>query len=453
MAYGFKPVVRDQPLLLPPDVNEWVPGGHPARFVLDAVEQLDLSKVEAGYRLGGAGRAAYDPAMLTALLLYAYAIGVRSSRAIERACHSDVAFMLVAGLQRPDHATIARFRAAHRHALEGLHVQVVGLCVKAGLVEARVVSVDSTKVAANAAGTANVTREQLEALAREAFEEAAAIDAAEDARLGAGQRGDELAPGWEEGPGRASKIAAALRELDEQAQGQREIDQRQAARVAKGHKPKGRKPLPADPSKPWRVASKQRKQDRKANLTDPQSRMMKTPKGWAQSYTCQAVTCAGQIILAADVTNDQNDNRALLAMLIKTRGALAGAGGDPQRLRAALADKGYWNHDEIDRIENELGIITLVATVKDRDLRDTDPPPPPSQPSLAKMHQRLQHPTGRRFYQRRSAMIEPVFGQRKHNRGLRQFLGRGLDAVRGEWMLEVIGHNLTKLWRAQPSPA
>jgi transposase len=166
VAYGFRPVDRDQQFLLPPDLREWLPEGHLAWFVLETVGQLDLSEIEAGYRLGGAGRQAYDPAMLTGLLLYAYAIGMRSSRRIERACETDVAFRVLAANQRPDHATIARFRAAHQQALTGLHAQLLGLCLTAGLIDARVLAVDSTKLAANASRSgANRSRAQLEELA------------------------------------------------------------------------------------------------------------------------------------------------------------------------------------------------------------------------------------------------------------------------------------------------
>lgn len=449
MAHGFKPVDRGQQFLLPPDIREWLPQGHLAWFVIDMVDQLDLSAVEAGYRLGGAGRQAYHPAMLTGLLLYAYAIGVRSSRAIERACETDVAFRVVAANQRPDHATIARFRAHHQHALEGLHVQVLGLCVKAGLVDARVVAVDSTKLAANASGSANVTRQQLEELARKVFEEAAAIDAEEDARYGAERRGDELAPGWEPGPGRAAKIREALRQLDDKDARQREIDRMQAERVAAGKPRLGRKRLPADPSKPNRRASRAARA--KANLTDPDSRVMKTPGGYVQGYSCQAVATANQIVLAAVVTNQQNDNHQLRPMLQAARDNLAVAGADPDRLQVGVADRGYWDEHEIQTIEGDLGIVTLVATVKDSKLRsDGDPPAP--RPSMAKMHQRLQHPVAKRIYRRRSTMIEPIFGQTKTNRNLTRFLRRGLDAVNAEWTLEITAHNLIKYWRAAPTP-
>lgn len=449
VAHGFRPVDRDQQFLLPPDLREWLPEDHLAWLVLEVVDQFDLSEVEGAYRLGGRGRQAYDPRMLTTLLLYAYAIGERSSRRIERACHTDIAFRVVAANQSPDHATIARFRAAHEPALVGLHVQVLGLCVRAGLVDPKVVAVDSTKLAANASRSANRTREQLEELAREAFREAAAVDAAEDERFGPDRRGDEPTAGFEPGPGRAERIRQALRELEVQEVDPRQQrrDRERAERIAAGKKPLGRKRLPADPSKRERLAT--RRASRKANLTDPQSRMMKAPGRWVQGYSCQAIATGGQIVLAGMVTNQQNDNHALQPMLAAARDHLQAAGIDPDRLRVVLADKGYWNRTAIDQIEADLPVTTLVSTVKDRDHRTPGPLPEPTQPTLARMHRRLQHPTARRFYKRRAPTIEPIFGQRKTNRRLDRFLRRGLDAVNAEWTLEIIAHNLTKLHRAR----
>lgn len=447
MAHGFKSVDREQQFLLPPDVREWLPEGHLALLVIDVVEQLDLSQIQARYRLGGAGRQAYDPAMLLTLLLYAYAIGVRSSRKIEQACETDVAFRVIAANLRPDHATIARFRAAHQDAVADLFVQVLGLCTRAGLVDGRLVAVDSTKIAANAAATANMTREQLREHARAVLEEAAAVDAAEDDRFGVDRRGDELPEQLAPGPDRADRIRRALQQLEEQDAEDVAIQQRQQARIAAGGKPLGRPPLPPDPSKRHRKASKP--QGHKANVTDPDSRALKRPGGYVQGYTAQAVTTRGQIIVAVDVTNEQNDNHALLPMLQATIDNLADAG--VARPRVVLADTGYWNPDDIDGIETGLDITALVATVRSRALRSEDPPDEPLQPTMTRMHRRFEHPTARRLYRHRATTIEPVFGQRKSNLGLTRFLRRGLDAVRAEWTLEATAHNLTKLWRAAPT--
>src|SRR3954452_11840589 len=188
MGQNFIVGDRDQAFLMPPDLREWLEPGHLAWFVVDAVGELDLGAFYARYRWDGRGRAAYDPAVMVALIVYAYAVGVRSARAIERRCVEDVAFRVVAANLGPDHATIARFRAEHEQALAGLFGQVLAMCRRAGLVRAGVVAVDSTKLAANASGLQNRSYEQL---AREILKEAGEIDAAEDERYGQA-RGDEL---------------------------------------------------------------------------------------------------------------------------------------------------------------------------------------------------------------------------------------------------------------------
>ena len=251
MAHGFKRVDRDQAFLLPPDLRDWLPEQHLARFVVSVVDELDLTEVRAGYRLGGRGRQAYDPAMLTALLLYGYAIGVRSSRRLERACVEDIACRFIAANQHPDHVTIARFRSRHAEALAGLFTQVLALAVQAGLVDATVVAIDSTKIAADASMDRNVTLDRLEELARRVLEEAEAVDAEEDARYGPERRGDELRPGWEPGPGQREKIRQALEQLAD-----READSGQAQRDRQRHNAsrRARNPWGGDVCPPTRTS-------------------------------------------------------------------------------------------------------------------------------------------------------------------------------------------------------
>jgi transposase len=446
VAFGFRRVDRDQAFLLPPDLREWLPDDHLARFVVEVVDQLDLGEIRAGYRLGGRGRQAYDPAMLVALLLYGYATGVRSSRRLERACHEDVACRFITANQQPDHATIARFRAHHQQALTGLFVQVLALAVTAGLVDPALVAVDSTKLASSASLAANVTADRLGELARQVFEEAAATDAAEDERYGPGRRGDEPADGWQAGPGRAAKIRAALDELEDTADTRQAArDAAQARRVAQGNKPLGRKRLPADPDKPGRLNSKAA--NRKVNLTDPQSRVMKTRHGYVQGYTGQAVAVEGQIIVAAEATNDQADNNTLSGLLALARRMLAAAGHhDP--IGTLLADRGYWNTDEITTLEADNPELTLlVAPAGDRHLRGKPPPAVSDDSDLAAMTARMSQPTMRARYRRRSALIEPIFGHIKTNRRLDRLLRRGVQAANAEWSLICTAHNLTKLTR------
>src|SRR6266496_1842020 len=203
----------DQLFLMPPSVRDWLPEGHLAFFVLDVVAELDLAAFLRAHRLDGRGGAVYDPAMMLAVLLYAYCTGERSSRRIERRLVDDVAYRVLAVNQRPDHATLARFRRRHQGAIAGLFGQVLALCVKAGLVDAGVVAIDGTKVAANASFFANRDREDLEKLAAEILDEAEQTDAAEDELFG-DRRGDELPDEWAGGRDRRKRIRAAWDELD-----------------------------------------------------------------------------------------------------------------------------------------------------------------------------------------------------------------------------------------------
>jgi transposase len=212
MAQNFLGCDREQVFLLPPSVDDWLPADHFARFVIAAIEELDLDAFYADYRADGHGRPAHDPAMMVALLVYAYARGQRSSRVIERACTEDIAFRVIAANRRPDHTTIARFRQRHETALAGLFGEVLALCAQAGLADTAVLAVDGTKVHANASERATRDYEQL---AREILEEAAEIDAAEDEQFG-DRRGDELPPELASAQGRKKWLAEAKRRLDAQ---------------------------------------------------------------------------------------------------------------------------------------------------------------------------------------------------------------------------------------------
>jgi transposase len=218
MSQNFIAVDREQAFLLPPDVRDWLPEGHLAWFVLDAVGQMDLSAFYAAYRRDGWGRPAYDPAMMVALLLYSYARAERSSRGIERRCGEDVAYRVITANEVPDHSTLARFRRDHEDALAGLFTEVLGLCAKAGLVNVGVIAVDGTKLHANASDRSNLTYEQI---ARELLEQAEETDRAEDERFGE-QRGDELPPELRVSGDRRKRLAAARRLLDDEREAEGE---------------------------------------------------------------------------------------------------------------------------------------------------------------------------------------------------------------------------------------
>jgi transposase len=233
VAKGFRPVCRDQQFLLPPDMGSWLPEDHLAWFVISVVEELDLSAFEVVARTGGAGRAAYDPRMLLALLIYAYACGERSSRQIERLCSVDVAFRVICAQDVPDHTTIARFRQRHEQAMSEVFAQVLRLCARAGLGRVGVVSLDGTKIAANAARDANRDEQWLREQAARIVAEAGEVDDAEQELFG-DARGDEMPPAWRDPRTRAARIKQALADLD--AEDQRADDaaaRRSAAERAK----------------------------------------------------------------------------------------------------------------------------------------------------------------------------------------------------------------------------
>jgi transposase len=455
MAYNFLRGDRDQPFLLPPDLRDWLPADHLAWFVRDVVDQLDLAPFLRCYRADGHGHPAYDPRLLLGVLLYGYAIGVRSSRQIERRCIEDLAFRILAGNQLPDHVTIARFRVRHEQALAGFLVQSLKLCAAAGLVRLGVVALDGTKVAANAANTASHTLDKLEAEVAEILRQAAETDQREDLEHGQA-RGDELPAALASKAGRLARLRQAKALLEaEAAERQRRYEQRVAA-LAAAARARGKQP---------RLHIKPRRRDEapnpkaNANTTDPDSRFMHTRRGSVQGYNAQAVTTLEQIIVAAELTQQANDLQQLAPMLAATAATLAAA-GVPQRPGRLLADCGYWTIANLTRIPNapELLIPAARHGRQGKPRKDGKPTTSRSDGLRAAMNAKLASDDGKACYALRKETIEPVFGQIKEQQGGRRFLRRGLAACDAEWKLLCGTHNLLKLWRhtaAQPlaSPA
>jgi transposase len=337
MAQSFIDCSREQVFLMPPDVREWLPEGHLAWFVIDAVAEMELSPFYAASRQDGHGWPAYEPAVMVALLLYAYARGLRSARAIERACEEDVAFRVLAANRMPDHATLARFVERHEPALAGLFSEVLALCAEAGLVRAGVIAIDGTKLAANASRDADRDYEQI---AREILEEAQAVDRAEDERFGEA-RGDELPPhlstpggrrAWlrdakrrHEGRraraarpvprSRAKRLAEAKRRLEEDLEVECRANAAYEAYRARGIAADGSRRMAPGASKPYKPPETPAG---KVNLTDPDSRLVKAMRGWIQGYNAQAAVSEQQIVLAAELTIDSPDFGHLEPMLDAT---------------------------------------------------------------------------------------------------------------------------------------
>jgi transposase len=441
-SFNFVTFDRDQQLLLPQSLSEWLVEDHPAWFVIAAVEQLDLAKFYASYRRDGWGRAAHHPQMMVTLLVYAYSTGVMSSRRIEQACQSDVAFRVITANQQPDHTTIARFRRRHSEALKDLFVQTLRLCAEAGLVRVGLVALDGTKIAGAASMDSNRSRSFIDDTVEAMFADADAADDADDAA------GDDNEPpaALRGRAARQARFQAAKAQLDERDAGERAVfdakiadrQQRDAEVLARtGHRMNGRKPGPFTPEPNVRV-----------NVVDPESRVMKTKRGFLQGFNAQAVATQDQIIIAAEVSNDGGDVHQLQPMMAAASDTLSEA-GIVEMIGIVVADAGYLSDTNLTITDD--GPEVLIAT---RNRRKTPEQPAPrgripnSATPRERMDRKLATKRGRRLYRKRSGMIEPVFGQIKHNRGQRTFLLRGLDGVNLEWKLWCTTHNLLKLFRA-----
>jgi transposase len=447
MARFFREPDRRQRHLLPVDMMDWLPAGDIVHLIVDAVALMDLSGFEAAYKVGKAGQAPFAPRVLLALLIYAYAHGTRSSRAIERLCGRDAGFRFIVGSAVPDHTVIARFRRRHADRMRAVFLAVLELCREAGLVRLGLVALDGTKVKANAALDANRTARRLEAEIARMLAEAEAVDAREDRRFGE-RRGDELPEGLTGAADRRARLAAckeklARRAAEAAAHQQAKVEARAAEERATGKRKRGRKPKPpeaaVDP-------------DAVANVTDPDSGVMKTRRGWVQGYNAQIVVTRDQIIPAADVTTDANDNHQLTVMLDQAQANVEAVLGEDAVLGAAVADAGYWSEANAasETEEREL----LIATRKDREqraaLRDAPPPRgrmPKGLTARERMDRELRTERGRGLYRQRGRTVEPVFGQMKDRQGARRFSMRGTERCRGEWQLDAAVHNPRKLHR------
>jgi transposase len=431
MAQNFLSCDRDQVLLLPPNMADWLREDHLARFVIETVDQLDLDAIYGYYRQDGRGRPAHDPAMMVGLVFYAYAVGVTSSRAIERRCVDDVAFRVITADRQPDHATIARFLVCHRAAISDLFFGVLALCRRAGMAKVGVVAVDSTKLAANASAAQNRTFEGLRAEAERIIEEAIETDRREDQLYGE-RRGDELPEELADPRTRTAKI----KELLEQARAEHEAVQADRERLIAEHAEhlaKTGKRKQGRPAKPVPNHGQQRLLAKKYNVTDPDSGIVRHRGMLLQGYNVQVCASADQVILATRVSGVASDGGQLEPMVDQTEQTLARLGVS-DRVEQVLADTGYWQNAQI-------------ARLKQRGLRVLVPPYPWARraPEAVAMQRELTSPDGQRNYRRRQQIIEPVFARTKHHRAITRVLRRGRAAVQAEIDLIATTHNLLKL--------
>ncbi|MDX6252234.1 MAG: hypothetical protein QOF10_5594 [Kribbellaceae bacterium] len=542
MANSYRPVDRDQVFLLPPSMTDWLPDGHLAWFLIDAVKAMDTAPFHAGRVRSGQGRAAYDPDMLVTLLLYAYAHRVHSSRQIERLCTVDVAFRVICAQDVPDHSTISRFRGEHEDAFKALFIQVLILCAQEGLGRVGSIAVDGTKIAANASIDANRTEDRLRTALRAEIErevgrivtDAGATDATEDALFGEA-RGDELPPSMSgRGGGRVDRIRDCLAQIEtetaertatraaadakatavlEAARARVEREENQARAKTKAYQAKwglhpelqpgvhrgrvpGRRRPPVDIEdshavqlaraalvkaeqryaeretrlrEQERAAAKTPSKDRpRRNVTDPDSRIMPTRRGWIQGYNAQLVVTDDHLILATTLTQDTTDTDQAIPMITAATNAAAilqahrpptcqtepatDAGKEAERhhgIKLILFDAGYLSDDNL----TAEGPDRLIAVGKQRDhtraatTNPTSGPPPDNATATSQMRYRLQTTQGHQAYKRRGATVETVIGHLKDLIGLRRFSRRGLTAVTGELHLSAAATNILKLHR------
>ena len=471
---SFRTFDLGQTLLLPPDLRDWLPEGHLARFVAEMVGELDLSAIYAGYDGDGRGQAAYHPQMMAGVLIYGYSVGIFSSRRIERATFEDVAFRFLSGDQHPDHDTIATFRERHLQALKDLFLQVLKLCEKAGLVKLGHVALDGTKVKANASKHKAMSydhlckREQeLATQIADLLAQAVSIDVAEDQQYGRGNGADQMPATLARSQQRLATIRAAKAALEQEARAAAEqkrieveaaLAERARREAEMGRARGGRIPVAPDPTTAKPEAKDQR------NFTDPESKIMRdgATKGFEQAYNAQIVVDdAHQIIVAEDLITQTNDTQQLAAMLAQVQ---ANLGRIPT---AASADAGYYADKQLTDPRLE-GIDLHVPPDRQKHNQPPPPadlPPPPPLPTpagpepttpatrIADMRTKLKTTAGHAIYRMRKAIVEPVFGQIKEVRGFRRFSFRGTAKTGAEWSLICTTHNLLKLWRAGWHPA
>lgn len=444
-AKTFRSYDPDQVFLMPPSLDDWLPEGHPARFVSELVdEMLDLGPIYASY-IEASGAPPYHPRLMLKLLIYAYATGVTSSREIERRCATDVAFRFLSGNVAPDYRSISRFRRRHLKAIKVLFVQVLRLCGKAGLVKLGRVAVDGTKVRAAASRHKAMSYDrmvkrqaELEAEVEALLGEAEQIDAEEDERFGPDRRGDEIPAELARRESRLAKLRAAKEALEAEAREKAAADAAQRAR-ARGESPEAQAEAAARAAE---AATPKPKAQR--NFTDPESRIMKMADGsFHQCFNGQVAAVAGTgVIVGAQMSNVSPDVGHLLPVLDDVMTNCEAAPGQ------VVADAGYWSEDNAAGVA-ERDVDAYIATGRTKHNEPAPPAPrgriPKNATPKERMARKLRTKKGKAIYARRKVDVEPVIGQMKGRQNAGRVRLRGLDGASGEWLLHCLCHNVLKL--------
>jgi transposase len=435
MAKGYRSYLPEQDLLLPPSLREWLAEDHLVYFVSDVVDQLDLSAMYAVYEKEERGQPPYDPRLMTKLLVYGYCTGVFSSRSIQKRLREDIPFKVLAAGNEPDFRTISDFRKIHIEVLQNLFEQILAMALECGAIKLGRVSLDGTKLKANASKHKAMSysrmkekQPQLKEEVKQLLEQAEAADQEEDRRYGS-QRGDELPEELRRRETRLAKIQQAKKVVEQRAR-EKAAEEGKSAEEAKGAKPDDKDQY---------------------NFTDPESRIMKGADGFVQGYNAQAaVEPTLLLIVGQSVTEAANDKQQLKPMveLIEQQSG--------QRPEAILADNGYCSEENLEHLESaeqpERKIEGFIATGKQKHGEHRIPakrgPLPKDATRVDRMKRKLKTKVGKAVYAARKCVVEPVFGQIKQARGFRQFLLRGKDKVKGEWALVCLTHNILRLHAA-----
>ncbi len=431
MAKGYRDYLPEQDLLLPPSLRDWLPENHLVYFVSDVVDQLDLTPIHAVYEKENRGQPPYDPRLMTKLLVYGYCTGVFSSRRIQKRMREDIPFKVLAAGNEPGFRTISDFRKIHLASLKNMFEQVLAMALECGSIKLGKISLDGTKLKANASkhkamsyGRMIEKQQQLKEEVKQLLEQAEAADEAEDREYG-DQRGDELPEELRRRETRLAKIKAAKKVLEQRAR-DKAIAEGKSAEEAKRAKP-------ADKDQ--------------YSFTDPESRIMPGAEGIVQGYNAQAaVEPTLLLIVGQSVTEASNDKRQLKPMveIIEQQSG--------QRPEAILADSGYCSEENLEFLAAERAIEGYIATGKQKHGEQRLPakrgPLPRGATAVDRMKRKLQTKVGKAIYAGRKCVVEPVFGQIKQARGFRQFLLRGREKVKGEWALLCLTHNILRLHAA-----
>ncbi len=432
MPKGYRTYLPEQELLLPPSLREWLPEDHLVYFVSEVIDQLDLSAIHAVYEKEKRGQPPYDPRLMTKLLVYGYCTGVFSSRRIQKRLREDIPFKVLAAGNEPDFRTISDFRKIHIGALEKLFEQVLAMALECGAIQLGRVSLDGTKLKANASkhkamsyGRMKEKQQQLKEEVKQLLAAAEAADEEEDCQFGS-QRGDEFPEELQRRESRLARIKEAKKVLEQRARDKAAAEGKSAAEA---------KPEDKD----------------QYNFSDPESRIMKGADGIVQGYNAQAaVEPTLLLIVGQSVTEAANDKQQLVPMveLIEQQSG--------QRPEAILADNGYCSEQNLEHLESteqpHRRIEGFIATGKQKHGEHRLPaqrgPLPQDATKVDRMKRKLQTKMGRAVYAARKCVVEPVFGQIKQARGFRQFLLRGKEKVKGEWALLCLTHNVLRLYSA-----